>query len=166
MTFKPVLGILIGMAALRATSGAFADPVTVLYADREIQIDSTLPDASKLWVSPEELPRINGFEVKADGAVLGSLRVAVEPQGDGDLLMTREGRRWFNVTGLAQRLNQKFVHQADPAVWSFGPIPALRDAGRDPLEAPDFELPDRQGRPVRLSSFRGQKVLLVTWASW
>jgi thioredoxin-dependent peroxiredoxin len=30
----------------------------------------------------------------------------------------------------------------------------------DGTEAPDFELPDQNGRPVRLSSFRGQKVVL------
>ena len=33
-------------------------------------------------------------------------------------------------------------------------------------EAPDFELKDQHGKRVRLSQFRGKKVLLVTWASW
>ncbi len=32
--------------------------------------------------------------------------------------------------------------------------------------APDFALPDREGRTVRLSDFRGKRVLLLTWASW
>jgi glutathione peroxidase-family protein len=27
-------------------------------------------------------------------------------------------------------------------------------------------VPDRKGRIVRLSQFRGKKVLVVTWASW
>ena len=30
----------------------------------------------------------------------------------------------------------------------------------------DFELPDLDGKLHRLSDYRGQKVLLVTWASW
>jgi peroxiredoxin Q/BCP len=31
---------------------------------------------------------------------------------------------------------------------------------REGAPAPDFELPDQQGRPVRLSSFRGKKVVV------
>jgi hypothetical protein len=34
------------------------------------------------------------------------------------------------------------------------------------LEAPDFTLPDLDGRLHSLSDHRGKKVLLVTWASW
>ena len=32
--------------------------------------------------------------------------------------------------------------------------------------APDFALPNREGEVVRLSDFRGKKVLIITWASW
>ena len=32
--------------------------------------------------------------------------------------------------------------------------------------APDFAVPDRKGRVVHLSDFRGRKVFVVTWASW
>lgn len=32
--------------------------------------------------------------------------------------------------------------------------------------APDFTLPDLDGNPVRLSSFRGQPVILNFWATW
>lgn len=34
------------------------------------------------------------------------------------------------------------------------------------LTAPDFTLPDLQGRAHSLSEHRGKKVLLVSWASW
>jgi len=32
--------------------------------------------------------------------------------------------------------------------------------------APDFTLPDLDGKPVRLSDFRGKKTLVYMWASW
>lgn len=31
---------------------------------------------------------------------------------------------------------------------------------------PDFELPDLDGRLVRLHDYRGQAVLIFMWASW
>ena len=34
------------------------------------------------------------------------------------------------------------------------------------LEAPDFTLPDLDGRPHTLAEHRGQKVFLVAYASW
>lgn len=44
---------------------------------------------------------------------------------------------------------------------------ALPEAGAIVGElAPDLSLPDMSGRQLSLSQFRGQKVLLVFWASW
>ena len=34
------------------------------------------------------------------------------------------------------------------------------------LTAPDFSLPDLEGREHSLSDYRGNKVFLATWASW
>ena len=34
------------------------------------------------------------------------------------------------------------------------------------VPAPDFELPSLTGGSVRLSEYRGKKVVLFMWASW
>ncbi len=54
--------------------------------------------------------------------------------------------------------------QSDQRRTSCTALCALRPAyaGRDRL-APDFELPDMTGKPVRLSSFRGKTVFLNFW---
>ena len=42
----------------------------------------------------------------------------------------------------------------------------MRGAFLESRIAPDFAIPNRTGKIVHLSDFRGRKVLLVTWASW
>jgi hypothetical protein len=58
------------------------------------------------------------------------------------------------------------LHSAHGDVWVLGESAQQRAAALASLEAPDFTLPDVNGRMHRLSDYRGKKVLLVTWASW
>jgi hypothetical protein len=143
-----------------------ARPATVLYQDRIVTLDRTLPDPNDLWVLPADLPRINDFVLKPEGACLAELCIPVRQDRDSELFVTRAAQGWFNVTELARRLQQAFVFDDAHAVWSFGTIPVTRSAFFQSAIAPDFALPDREGRLVRLSDFRGKKVLIVTWASW
>lgn len=141
-------------ATLNAQAGA-----TILYDSRAVALARADVDASgALWVQRKDLPRINGFEIKPQGACRADICIPI-PRG-----MMRGDT--FNLSAFAQRVGQKFI--ADPAarVWSFGEIPVMQGAYLDSRIAPDVEVPDRKGRPVRLSQFRGKKVLLVTWASW
>ena len=160
--------VLFGVAAAAALlpAGAGAEPVTVLYDDKVIAVERTLPDADDLWVAPADLPRVNGFELKPEGACLDELCVPVRQDRDSELFVTRGGRGWFNVTGLARKLQQAYAVDHDQRVWSLGEIPVTRSRFLNAAIAPDFELPDRDGEMVRLSDFRGRKVLVVTWASW
>jgi len=52
------------------------------------------------------------------------------------------------------------------SAWSIGEAAEdVADRLRS-LDAPDFVLPDLDGRTHALSSFRGRKVFLLAWASW
>ena len=75
-----------------------------------------------------------------------------------------DGERYVDVSGFARETGQVFVREG--SVWSFSSVPAQRSATLAAGRAPDFALPGRDGREVRLSDFRGRKVLLLTWASW
>ena len=161
---RVVIAVSAALALLPA--GAGAEPVTVLFDDRVVEVERTLPDADDLWVMPADLPRVNGFELKPEGACLDELCVPVRQDRDSELFVTRAGQGWFNVTGLARRLQQAYAVDHDHRVWSLGQIPVTRTRFLNAAVAPDFELPNREGELVRLSDFRGKKVLVVTWASW
>lgn len=142
-----------GMAT--AQDGARA---TVLYDGRAIVVDRTSVEGEALWVQKADLPSINGFELKPQGACRDEICIPIpRPMMRGTQ---------FNLTAFAQRIGQRVV--ADPAmrVWSFGEIPVVRGAFLESRMAPDFSVPDRKGRLVRLSQFKGKKALVVTWASW
>ena len=160
--------VLIGAAAaaVMLPAVAAAEPVTVLFDDRVVEVEQTLPDADDLWVLPADLPRVNGFELKPEGACLDELCVPVRQDRDSELFVRRGGEGWFNVTGLARKLEQAYAVDHDHRVWSLGQIPVTRTRFLNTAMAPDFELPNREGELVRLSDFRGRKVLVVTWASW
>ena len=145
---------------------AQTQPATILYKNRVVKIERTLPDPNDLWVVPDDLTRVNDFVLKPEGACLEDLCVPVRQDRDSAMFVTRRGQAWFNVTELARKLEQPFVVDHDHDVWSFGAIPITRNRFLESAVAPDFELPNRQGKPVRLSDFRGKKVLIVTWASW
>lgn len=139
---------------------------TALYLDRTVAIERTLDDPTDLWVSPAQLTELNGFVLKPEGACLDELCIPVD-QGPESEIVTRRGEEtWFSLTGFARRVGQSFVADTEARVWSFAPVPAARSSFVDQAYAPDFVLPDRQGDPVRLSDFRGKKVLIITWASW
>ncbi len=145
---------------------AIADGAKVLFNDQVVEVSDTLSDPTDLWVSPEDLTRINGFVLKPEGACLDEICMVAREDVDGGLVINRDGKKWFNVTELARKLQQAFVHDADTGVWSFGEIPVTRKSFLEAGMAPDFALKDRKGNVVRLSDFRGKKVMIITWASW
>src|SRR5574341_128835 len=50
---------------------------TVLYQDRVVEVERTLSDPNDLWVVPQDLPRINDFVLKPEGACLAELCIPV-----------------------------------------------------------------------------------------
>ena len=156
-----------GVTAVMLISGALnAQSATVLYNERVVELEQTLPDATDLWVKPEDLTRVNDFVLKPEGACLDELCVPVLQDRDSAMFITRRGQAWFNVTELADKLQQAYVTDYNDSIWSFGTMPVTRQSFLRGGEAPDFELMGRDGELVRLSDFRGKKVLLLTWASW
>ncbi len=70
-----------------------------------------------------------------------------------------------DVVAAAQRLGMPVVTDDDHALTAIGPGTSTGHTLSSAV-APDPELIDRAGRPFRISSLRGRKVLLVAWASY
>ena len=138
-------------------SGAPAIAATVLYSDRTVALDRVQPDPNDLWVRKSDLKKINDFEVKPQGACREDLCIPISK----DL----QRGEWFNLSGFARKTGESVIKD-DSGVYSFGEIPLVRGAFYSTRVAPDFAVPDRKGRVVHLSDFRGKKVLVITWASW
>ncbi len=159
MDRRHFLGLSAGTAiALVTSKAAAATSATVLYGDRSVKLDKLRPNApgNDLWVRAADLPRINDFTVKPQGACREDVCIPIRKE--------LKSGEWFNLTGFARRAGEAVVSDTD--VWSLGEIPAMGGRYLSSRMAPDFAVPDRQGKIVHLADFRGKKVLVITWASW
>jgi hypothetical protein len=147
---------LIASSAPLAFAAPTTAPATVLFGENTVALDKTRVIDGNLWVQSEDLPRINQFEVKPQGACRAGVCIP--------LSKTLKNGDWFNLTGFAHRIGETVVNEQ--TVYSFGEIPVLRGSFYNSRIAPDFAVPDRQGKVVHLSDFRGKKALVITWASW
>jgi hypothetical protein len=134
---------------------------TILYQGKAVTLSQT-GRGPGLLIRPEDLGRVNGFEVKPEGVCFDDMCI---PMND-KLLVEQNGSQWFDLTAFADLLGQSYVADIESRVWSFAEIPAKRERRLLEAMAPEFEVKDRQGKVIRLADFRGKKALIVTWSSW
>jgi len=110
---------------------------------------------TSLDVDPGELERRTGWAIKPQGACKD---VRCVPLPD----RLPDGR--VDARVLSERLGMPLVHDEEAGLYALGP----ESGGRalTSAEATDFTLPDWQDGELTLSELRGQKVLLICWASW
>ena len=124
---------------------------TVLSEQGELAVAAT----DGLWLSAEDAERTTGWTLKPEGMCRDELCVPMP---------VRDGR--IDVAAFWARLGQPVVHDAGGGTWVLGTGAAQRNEALAGLVAPDFTLPDLAGVPHTLSTLRGKKVFLCTWASW
>jgi hypothetical protein len=139
--------------------------VTVVYDDVATSTDAAREDADQLWITTADLTRATRFEVKPQGVCRDVLCFPLPKAKKQEFLHEDAGKTWFNLTAFAQLVRQPVAHEAVLSTWYFG-LRSDQSQTLSSLYAPDFTLPDINGKPHSLSDFRGKKVLLVTWASW
>jgi len=111
----------------------------------------------ELVVTPEDLRRLTGWEIKPEGACKGDVCVPVfggAVRADG----------MIDVRVFADRMGMPLVTDDQHGVSALGP----RAGGRvlDDVVLPEIVLPDFDSDTFDLTDLRGRKVLLLAWASW
>ena len=104
-----------------------------------------------LVVDRHDFAAATGWEIKPEGACKADVCVPLPGE--------------FDLMAAADRLGMAVVQDREAGLWAIGPE-SLGGRALMSAEAPDFVLGDLDGRPFRLSSLRGQKVLLVAWAPY
>ena len=143
-----------------------AASATIIYEDRPLHFERAIADSNALWLDAAELKRLAGWEFKPEGICRGDLCVPMPPGRESEFTSTRDGATFLNFGALADLMGKPWAGDSKHRVWYFGAEAADRGNALRTLEAPDFELPDLEGKLHRLSDYRGTKVFLLAWASW
>lgn len=136
--------------------------ITVLHDQRETQWPDDTADGDTLWLDAAAIEAATGWAWKPEGLCRDALCVPL-PR-DSAAAVVRDDK--LDLAAMWRRSGQPVVHDSASRSWVLGSGASQRGAALSSRQAPDFELPDLQGRMHRLSQWRGRKVLLATWASW
>ena len=166
----PILALTL-LASPFVSATAFSPSQTIIFDGKPTEItsapDPQPPGSSRdLWVTLTDLTRATGFVVKPQGVCRAELCFPLPAARKSEFLVKRNNVQWFNLSAFARLLHQPVAHDDALATWYFGPRSEAQNNYLQSLEAPNFTLPDMNGKPHSLSDFRGKKVLIITWASW
>lgn len=136
-----------------------SEPFTLLDAGQATAVDAT-NDGERILLDAEGLEQATGWARRPEGLCHGDVCVPVR---DPDML-DAEGR--IDLHQFAQVLRRPLALEPSERVAALGAPAGEREATLTGVEAPQFALPDLDGRVHRLSDYRGRKVLLAAYASW
>jgi hypothetical protein len=137
--------------------------VTIIYEDTAVSVENARAQGDDLWIPMRELQAATGWELKPQGLCRDERCVPIPPARRDQFLRSDDV---VNLAALARQLGQPVIHDDSHGVWFFGESADARRDALASLKAPDFTLPDIDGKMHSLSDYRGHKVLLLSWASW
>ena len=108
-----------------------------------------------LTVSKEAFEAGTGWSLREEGACRGPICIPLHGSY-GDTV---------DVASLADEMGLPLVRDDEYGISSLGPWPGTGHALVSAV-APELDLPDLAGNEFRLSSLRGQKVLVLSWAPY
>ncbi len=140
------------MYALTGTGSSLRSVRLALIDEREVSVDASV-DGDRVSVSPDDLARATGWELKPEGLCRGEMCVPARGLDPTSL----------DLAAVAKALHRSVVIDVDGGVAAFAGDPMSLGV-RASID--ELELPDLDGNTVRMSDFAGRKRLLIAWASW
>ena len=108
-----------------------------------------------LSIPKAEFEAGTGWHLKPAGACQGEVCIPLsKPAGDP-----------VDVARVAKDIGLPLVAAPEHGLWALGPA-SIGSRALTTAEAPDLRLPGLDGKEFRLSSLRGQRVLLYAWAPY
>lgn len=138
----------------------------VIYDGKATQVAVAPNSSTDLWITTDDLLRATRFVIKPQGVCRDELCFPLPKSRKAEFISKKEGTTWFNLSEFAKLIRQPVAADQKNGVWYFGAREVEQNGYLSSLEAPDFTLPDLDGRMHSLKDFRDKKVLLITWASW
>ena len=108
-----------------------------------------------LTVPKREFEAGTGWTLKPEGACQGEVCIPLSKPA-GDLI---------DVKRVANDLGMPLAEAREQGLWALGPA-SIGSRALATAQAPELTLPNLDGREFKLSSLRGQKVLLYAWAPY
>jgi hypothetical protein len=149
-----------------ATRAADQNPRVVIYDGVATEVAAAPASSSDLWITTADLARATRFVIKPQGVCRDELCFPLPKSRKAEFVSRKGPTTWFNLSEFAKLIRQPVVVDQKNGVWYFGARNAEQNGYLRSLQAPNFTLPDLNGKLHSLSDLRGKKVLLVTWASW
>ena len=106
-----------------------------------------------LDLTPAQFTAGTGWDIQPRGACRAGVCVPLEPGAP------------FSASAAAARLGMAVIHDEQVGIWAIGPE-SFNQRALTSAEAPELVLDDINGHEFRLSSLRGQKVVLVAWSPY
>ena len=134
-------------------------PFTLIDEGRAIEVAARIVDG-RVQLSAEAVESALGWKVGPEGLCREGVCL---PADDGARLLGPDG---IDLAELAAVLDRPLALDPDERAAYLGVSATERAQVLRSLRAPDFTLPDLDGRTHTLSEHRGKKVSLVAYASW
>jgi len=136
-----------------------ASSFTIIEDGRSTNIQATV-SGDAVRIAPEALADGLGWELKPEGLCRGEVCVPVRDR----VALVVDGS--VDLSAFASALGCPLALDAAEGVAAIGTSATDLASRLGTLDAPDFTLPDLEGKLHSLSEHRGKKVLLIAYASW